>query len=74
MKSEESDLSPLKAAMGKTKGKIQHQTNRNKQKKIGGQPYPTFNDPLYEYLDNEVFNHEQHNFGPWVEQQRLKSR
>lgn len=28
---------------------------------------PFFNDPLYEYLDNEVHNREQHNFGPWVE-------
>lgn len=25
-----------------------------------------FNDPLYEYLDHEVHNKEQHNFGPWV--------
>ena len=25
-----------------------------------------FNDPLYEYLDNEVHNKEQHNFGPWI--------
>jgi hypothetical protein len=54
--------------MAKTKGKIQHQSNRSKQKKMVGQPCSTFNDPLYEYLDNEVLNHEQHNFGPWVEQ------
>jgi hypothetical protein len=27
-----------------------------------------FNDPLYEYLDNEVmYNKEEHNFGPWIE-------
>ena len=34
---------------------------------------PLFNDPLYEHLDNEVQNKEQHNFGPWVEMDR-KSR
>lgn len=41
---------------------------------MGVQQYPAFNDPLYEYLDNEVLNREQHNFGPWVEHERLKSR
>jgi hypothetical protein len=37
-------------------------------------PPPAFNDPLYEHLDGEVLNREQHNFGPWVEHERLKSR
>jgi hypothetical protein len=35
--------------------------NKNK---IGN--YPQFNDPLYEYLDGEVHNREEHNFGPWI--------
>jgi hypothetical protein len=47
-----------------------------KRRAVGALPQGqvAFNDPLYEYLDNEVLNKEQHNFGPWIEHERLKSR
>ena len=46
--------------------------SRLHRKKSGSVP---FNDPLYEYLDNEVFeNKEEHNLGPWVEMKKEKIR
>ena len=53
--------------MSRSKGRFKPgRTQRKGEERASG----AFNDPLYEYLDNEVYNREQHNFGPWVEMER----